>query len=186
MLDEARYQELYHAHYQLLYSIGKLFLADFQSQAVTVEDVIQDTFLLLWEKRHKLEKHPNLPGWLVETMRKKLLNAIGKSARRAKQHLPSLDSFPPDSVTLEDKTFSLPEEALLDKSGREALETLLGKEDAELFRQYFINNVTAKALSQSLNLSPDCIRMRAARLRKKVLANKSLFLGIIALLFVRF
>ena len=186
MLDESRLKQLYDENYQLLYSIGRLFLGAEEKQIASVEDAIQETFLLLWEKRRKLHSHPNLPGWLVETLRRKLLGALAKSKRRAWHHAYSLDAVEADLVALSDKTFPMPETATLDLSRQEALETLLGKADAALFAQYFIENLTAKELSDSLGVSADCIRMRAVRLRKKVLANQTLFLGIVALLYVRF
>ncbi len=186
MLDEARLHVIYNEHYQLLYSIGRLFLGADEKQAASVEDAIQDTFLLLWEKRRKLEKHPNLSGWLVETMRKKLQSAMSKSSRRANRHAYSLDSLDADLVSLSSEAFPYPEEFVLDQSRAEALEMLLGPEDAALFQKYFMQNMAAKDLAKLLAVSPDCVRMRASRLRKKVLANKEIFFGIVALLFVRF
>lgn len=186
MLDENGLKQLYDDNYQLLYSIGRLFLGADEKQSASVEDAIQEVFLLVWAKRKKLSAHPNLPGFLVEALRKKLLNALGKEKRRGERHAYSLDAFDHDLVSFADKTFPLPEAALLDSAREETLKTLLGEEDAALFTQYFIHNLTAKELAEARHLSPDCVRMRAARLRKKVLQNQSLFLGIVALMFVRF
>jgi len=186
MLDENGLKQLYDDNYQLLYSVGRLFLGADEKQSASVEDAIQEVFLLVWAKRKKLSAHPNLPGFLVEALRKKLLNALGKNKRRGEKHAYSLDAVEADLVSFSDKTFPLPEEAVLDSAREEALKNLLGEDDAALFTQYFIHNLTAKELGEALGLSPDCVRMRAARLRKKVLENQGLFLGIIALLFVRF
>lgn len=186
MPDESWLKALYDQHYQMLYSVGRMFVGHDEAQGGAVEDMIQETFLLLWQKRNRLFSHPNIGGWLVETLRKLLLNSLSKTRRRALRHGFAIDAMDPSALPLHDQTFPLPEVALEDSARMEALVNLLGEADAALFVAYYVNGITAKALSKDMNVSEDCVRMRATRLRKKVLANSALFLAIVSLFFVRF
>lgn len=186
MPDESWLKALYEEHYQLLYSVGRLFTGADEAPDSQVEDMIQETFLILWRKRGALFTHPNIGGWLVETLRRGLLHRYTKKRRAGAPRSQSLDAVDMDLVTGGEKVFPLPEDALEIKDRLETLKTLLGERDAALFYRYFALNLTARELAREMNVSEDCLRMRVTRLRKKVLLNRELFLGIMALFAVRF
>ena len=45
------------------------------------QDIVQEVFLLLLERKKELKHHPNHKGWLIKTMDYKILHALEKQAR---------------------------------------------------------------------------------------------------------
>ena len=147
------------------------------------EDMVQEAFLILWNKRDKLSMHPNIGGWLVETMRGLMLNYLRKQKRRNARLGFSLDEKGEEPLVAS-TAFEPPEDALLQKENLETLKTLLGDESARLFYSYCVENQGSGEIAKAYGLSESCVRMRVMRLRKIVLKNKDLFITMIAVLLV--
>ena len=67
MPDEQWLHDIYLQHNRRLHAIGRLFVGREPVHVQAVEDMVQEAFLILWNKRDKLHAHPNIGGWLVET-----------------------------------------------------------------------------------------------------------------------
>jgi RNA polymerase sigma factor (sigma-70 family) len=148
-----------------------------------VEDMVQEAFLILWSKRDKLYTHPNIGGWLVETIRALMLNYLRKQKRRNVHLAFSLDEEGAEP-RVPSAAFELPEDALLQRDNMETLKTLLGDENAALFYSYCVENKSAGEIAKTFGLGESCVRMRAMRLKKTILKNKDLFMAVIAVLLV--
>jgi RNA polymerase sigma-70 factor (ECF subfamily) len=181
--DEQWLHEIYLAHYKRLYAIGRLFVGRKPLYTQVVEDMVQEAFLILWSKRDKLYTHPNIGGWLVETMRSLMLNYLRKQKRRNAHLAFSLDEEGAEP-RVKSAEFELPEDALTQKENLETLKTLLGDENAALFYSYCVENKSAGEIAKAFGLSEGCVRMRAMRLRKTILENKDLFMAVIAIFLV--
>ena len=184
-MDEQDWLEkLYQDNFRLLYHIGRTFLGSSPDRQGRIEEEIHEVFLLALKKRDKLICHPNPGGWLVEAMRKRLL-AHYRRWRVEQKHLAfSLDgeSLPMTPSTGEDEVF----EAARDQTRQEALENLLGTEDARLFTLFCIERVPAKELTDQFSMTEACIRMRASRIRKRVLCHAEIFMAVAFFLALRF
>ncbi len=181
MPDEKWLQDLFIAHHKRLLAIGRLFVGGDPLHAQAAEDMVQETFLLLWDKREKLSAHPNIGGWLIVTMRAMMLNYLKKQKRHGKHLAFSLNeegAEPRVSSTF----FELPDDALAQKENLNTLKTLLGEENATLFYNYCVLNKSAGELAKALGLSEGCVRMRVLRLKKTILENKELFLSVLMVL----
>ena len=183
MPDEQWLHAIYCANYKRLYAIGRLFAGSSPQHAQVVEDMVQEAFLLLFDKREKLYTHPNIGGWLVETMRGLMLNHLRKQKRRGAHLAFSLDEEGAGRSVASD-AFYAPEDALTHKENLETLKTLLGEENAALFLSYCVENKSAKEIAKAWGLSEGCVRMRVMRLKKTILENKALFLAVAAIFFV--
>lgn len=179
MPDEQWLHEIYMANYKRLYAIGRLFVGREPMYAQAVEDMAQEVFLILWSKRLKLYTHPNIGGWLVETMRGLMLNYLRKQKRRNAHLAFSLDEEGSEPRVASTE-FELPENVLMQKESLETLKTLLGDENASLFYSYCVENKSAGEIAKAFGLSESCIRMRVMRLKKTILENKNLFMAVIA------
>ena len=82
---------LFEENYVLLYRVGRMFLGSSTTQSDIIEDQIQETFALAWERKQKLRQHPNPAGWLVETFRRCLMAQCRKLGREWKRRAFSLD-----------------------------------------------------------------------------------------------
>jgi len=135
------------------------------------------------QKRDHLMRHPNPGGWLVEAMRKRLL-AHYRKWRREQKHLAfSLDgeSQPNIPSTDGDEVFT----CAVDLTRQEALNQLLGREDARLFTLFCIDRVPAKELTGEFLMTEACIRMRASRIRKKVLDHPEIYMAVVFVCMLR-
>ncbi len=183
MPDEQWLHEIYLARYKQLYAIGRLFVGREPMHTQAVEDMVQEAFLILWNKRDKLYTHPNIGGWLVETMRGLMLNYLRKRKRRNVHLAFSLDEEGAEP-RVNAAAFELPEDALMQRENLETLKTLLGEENAALFYSYCVENKSAVEIAKAFGLGESCVRMRVMRLKKTILGNKDLFMAIIAVLLV--
>ncbi len=183
MPDEKWLHEIYLEHYKRLHTIGRLFVGREPVHTQAVEDMAQEAFLLLWNKRDKLSAHPNIGGWLVETMRGLMLNYLRKQKRRNAYLAFSLDEEAGEP-RVASTAFEQPEDMLVQKENLETLKTLLGDENAALFYAYCVEKKGSREIAGAFGLSESCVRMRVLRLRKTILANRDLFMAIIALLLV--
>lgn len=141
-----------------------------------LEEAIQETFLTLWRKRESLFQHPNIGGWLVKTLRHKLMDRRRKfSSEKSRRSYSLDDKESPESKDSEDTfdTNLLQNDALNDT--KKAMEALLGKENAGMFFQYALGRASAKELSEEYHISEACCWVRLSRMRKKLAEHADLF-----------
>ena len=182
-------EDLYRSNYKLLYRVGSMFIGPDAARHDRIEDEIHEVFLLAWEKRAQLKSHPNAVGWLVETMRRRLLAQFRKWYREQKRHSFSMDDENcytkiAQAENLRDDMDSF--HMMWDKERMALLTDLLGKENAELFCLYCVNRVPAKELTVKFHVTEACIRMRANRIKKKVLEHPEIFSAFVFLFVLRF
>jgi RNA polymerase sigma factor (sigma-70 family) len=186
-LEDTRWlEELYKSNYELLYHVGLLFAGPDASCRDAVEDQISEVFLLAWKKRAQLKNHPNIVGWLVEALRRRLLANFRQFLKEQKKRGFSLDNDKDPSGKAE-SLFSAAEDfqALWDKERKKLLEELLGRENAALFLLYCVERIPAGELTQRFGVTEDCLRMRVSRMKKKILEHPEIF-SAVTLLLVRF
>lgn len=157
-----------------------MFLGASASQADIIEDQIQETFVLAWERRHRLIRHPNPAGWLVETFRRRLMAQCRRLGREGRRRAYSLD---------EESRPDMPDgqlpavEALFESQERLALlRRPLGERDADIFLCYCVRGQSAAQVAAAHGMSESGVRVRVSRLKKKLLQNKELFLCVVSLL----
>ncbi len=179
MTNEAWLSDLYQRNYALLYRIGRVFLGSFANQETLIEDQIQETFIRAWQKHSLLQKHPNPDGWLVECVRKCLMNACRKQNREWQRIAFSVDmnNTPP----VADARGLSPDEYVRTREQLELLKKLLGEKDADLFIRYCVLGEKAAPIAADLGLSEQALRMRISRLKKKLLTNRELFACLVML-----
>lgn len=72
--DTTVFEQVYRAYYRLLYS----YVLDILENRMFVEDIIEEVFLNLWEKRETLEIKSSLKTYLLVAARNKSLDYIRK------------------------------------------------------------------------------------------------------------
>ena len=164
----------YDQHYNLLYSIGKRLSAGQPRGQDGLFDDLQEVFLALWRKRAQLMQHPNVGGWLVQALRLQVQSHARKGRREASRAAYSLDD---QDASAAHQAGQEGEEldALLYSEKLEALERLLGQENARLFLAYAVQRIPARTLAAQVGVSEDCLRMRISRIKKKILDHPEIF-----------
>ena len=171
--------ELFERNYALLYRVGRVFLGSDSALNILIEDQIQETFLRAWQKRGRLQKHPNPDGWLVECFRKCLMNACRKQSRSWKNtpvSSPGMVLSDQHSMAQES-----PDDFVKAREQIELLYQLLGDADAAIFLRYCVHGEKASDIASEIGISEPALRMRVSRIKKKVLANRELFSCLIVL-----
>ncbi len=112
------------------------------------QDIVQEVFLLLLERKKELKHHPNHKGWLIKTMDYKILHALEKQAREC----PLLDVHQAPSF-----------EGSLD----ELLPPQLSPEEKRLLTLFYGEQLSYQALSEVLGIPPATCGTRLHRARLK-------------------
>lgn len=154
-----------------LYIIGKHILNTYQEDSGLLADDIQEVYLILWKKKEELASHPNITGWLVDTLKNVIANRM-RSVFKEKQFLSfSLDD---EIQTTKRKGFEAAAECLLRRNEEESANKLntvydkLGTENADLLIDYYCGDMTPSELATKMQISEGALRVRIARLKKKI------------------
>lgn len=81
--NETAFAELYHAYSEVLYS----FLIKLGSQNEDIKDVIQQTFIKLWEHRAGLNEELSLQSYLITIAKNDIYNSIKKRLTEKKHQI---------------------------------------------------------------------------------------------------
>jgi len=78
--DAKALDNLFRTFYPRLLSFAQSYLRD----KAVAENMIQDAFLLLWERRETLRQNSNIRAWLLTVVKNNILNYIERQKRQAK------------------------------------------------------------------------------------------------------
>lgn len=171
-MDERQWFEaVYRQHIDLLVRVGRR-LQSSSSGDDALDDIIQEVFLALWDRRAELMHHPNVGGWLVEALKFRVSNARSKITRRSLHHAYSLDAE--DAMPIADGGETPEQRAALAKQ-LDALTDLLGEENARLFLAHVLEGRTAHELAAQYGVSDSCMGMRIYRLRRQLAKHPEIF-----------
>lgn len=180
ILDErVWFEQLYNQYADFLFRIGRRLLSGRDDSVLY--DAIQEVYLTLWNKRAELAHHPNIGGWLVEALKLRLQVSNRKLTRQRAHTAYSLNDDE-HAVPLEDRVTLSPEQSAILQSHIAQLCALLGEEQAQLFLDYTVYGYRAKDLSAKYGISPSCIWVRIARIKKKLAEHPESFYVFIVLL----
>lgn len=177
-MDERQwFEEVYRQHVDLLFRVGRRLQSP-GSGDDALDDIIQEVFLALWDRRAELMNHPNVGGWLMEALKFRVSNARSKLTRRALRHAYSLDDE--DALPVADVGESPEQRAALARQ-IDALTDLLGEENARLFLAHVLEGRTAHELAVQQGVSDSCMGMRIYRLRKQLARHPEVFFSLLLL-----
>lgn len=150
------------------------FLLALTKDRELAQDLLQETFIVAWNKRELLLTHPNPAGFLFQTARLCLKHARQKQKKQqdrvlyldreqlAQQKQEQHGNDPWEELCLQ-------QDAAIDETKwiTAALHQL-SDEEYLLYRQHYLEKKTFVQLAQEHQQSAVCLRMRALRIRKKV------------------
>ena len=150
------------------------FLLALTKDRELAQDLLQETFIVAWNKRELLLTHPNPAGFLFHTARLCLRPARQKQKKQqgrvlyldreqlAQQKQEQHGNDPWEELCLQ-------QDAAIDETKwiTAALQQL-SDEEYLLYRQHYLEKKTFVQLAQEHQQSAVCLRVRALRIRKKV------------------
>lgn len=136
-----------------LYKIAKARLKN----EADIEDVIQETMLILYTKLEKLKDNTKFEIWLYKI----LINQCNKKYRKNKTNIIPLD-------LIENQKAYSNEEKLEDKLDYEKILDMFKKQDQMLLLLYYSNGYTTKQIAGILNKNENTIKTKLRRMKQKI------------------
>ncbi|WP_295939773.1 RNA polymerase sigma-70 factor [uncultured Alistipes sp.] len=183
--DRKAFDELCNRYYAMLVSYARLFLKDDWA-----EDVVQDVFYNVWQRRETLDDSNSLYKYLLRSVYNRSLNYLEKNKRATdyrsyyQNRIAAMGSsyYAPDSSPIIKKLYTDDLRASLDA----AIESLPPK-CREVFRLSYIEDLSNREISERLGISQSTVEnhMYSAlkQLRQKL--SKEQLLLLLSLLFLR-
>lgn len=145
---DAWFDPIYEANYSRLMRVAYYILWDDD----LAEDIVQNAFSALLIKREDLRNHPNIPGWLVKTVRNMADNE--RSRARYTREVPFLpeyemaaDESPPDFLSL--------------------LPPGLSESERKILYLHIEAGLSHEEIAARMGCRPEASRMRLSRARRK-------------------
>lgn len=148
--DVNSYKVIFNTFYNRLYAFSLNYVED----TYAAEDIVENVFLILWQKKNDIDKVENLKSYLYSMVRNASIDHLKQEQRSI-----SLDIDKHDSIELQDQ-YVIEEEthALLYK----ALESLPAK-CRKVFELSCLEGVKYKDISEELEISINTVKSQRAR-----------------------
>ena len=157
-MNAQEFKQRYMPHYRLLYRVAYHLTANAQD----AEDLLQDMYLKLWQKRDSLTDEATKENYLVAMMRNLFLDQ-----RRIKRLDTSAElkeeSSPPDERSLDHQIGSKDELQQM-----EGLISELPDRDAKIIQMHLMEDRSYEEIEQDTGLSQGNIRIIVMRTKKKL------------------
>ena len=156
------FNDLCRGNYERIFRYLLVKVHDYEA----AQDLLQNVFLVAWEKRYLLAEHPNPVGFLYLTARNKALTYL----RQQKNSPLPLEEDEVMTVTVEPWEIL---ERRRDKNIDEniyvaSVVNLLSEPDRELYEKYYLRSQPVKTIAAAAGISETAVRMRLLRLRQRV------------------
>lgn len=143
-----------------------------------LDDLIQDTYMELYNKYGKLHDHDNIPGWLVETLKRKTKDRAKRLYKEINRIAVQIDSSEAFTSTYSDYK-DIPEDSYIqqEKSAalRNAISKDIGEEAYSLLEAHYVHKIPLGTLAKDKGLSTDALKMRFYRWKKRLREKKNIF-----------
>ena len=98
--DIAAFEKVFREQYEALFHFAYRFIQNREE----AEEVVQDVFVNLWEKRQNLHIQTSVSAYLYAAVRNRALNVVKSAYRRQTSPLEITDSGPALEISLENKS----------------------------------------------------------------------------------
>lgn len=152
---EIAWKKLYQSYYPALCNYAFRMIQD----EVSVEDIVQECLIKLWDSPVTFSNIRSLTGWLYQAVYTRTLNSIRDQARTNKLRQDLLDSVQGEP-TEEEAVNSAIEEEILHKF--RTIITQLSPQQQEIMKMS-MDGMKVKEIAEALNVSENAIKMQKKR-----------------------
>ena len=156
-MDAREFKQRFMPHHKLLYRVAYQLTANAQD----AEDLLQDMYLKLWQKRNELPQEAVKQAYLVTMMRHLFLD------QRRLKHLDTSElkeeASPPDERSLDHQIDSQDEARQM-----EGLISQLPERDGRIIRMHLVEERSYEEIEHDTGLSQGNIRIIVMRTKKKL------------------
>ncbi|UPS43834.1 RNA polymerase sigma factor [Prevotella sp. E15-22] len=157
-MDAREFKQRFMPHYKLLYRVAY----HLTSNAQDAEDLLQDLYLKLWQKRDELPDEAMKEAYLVTMIRHLFVDQHRLKRLDTSAELKE-EASPPDERSL-DHQIDAKDEA----QKMEGLINELPGRDAKIIRMHVVDNLSYEEIEQDTGLSQGNIRIIVMRTKKKL------------------
>jgi RNA polymerase sigma-70 factor (ECF subfamily) len=157
--DKHAFRQLFEHYYQPVFNNIYRVLKN-RSLA---EDILQDTFLALWEKRETIKNPENVSGWLFVTSTNKAINFIRREIQ-GKYKTRSLDSTPEMALTDDIDPFDFQMDVL-----KKAINTL-SPQQIKVFELCKMKGKSYEEAAKEMGISKNTVKMHLIRANSSIRA----------------
>ena len=157
-MDAREFKQRFMPHYKLLYRVAYHLTGNIQD----AEDLLQDTYLKLWQKREDLPDEAMKEAYLVTMMRHLFLDQRRHKRIDASEDIEAHAS-PPDKRSLDEQIDSRDEVQQV-----EGLINQLSERDAKIIKMHLMEDRSYEEIEQDTGLSQGNIRIIVMRTKKKL------------------
>ena len=163
--DRVSFERFYRKHIQRLYVLVSKRIDD----QTVVEDLLQDIFLTLWEKRELYEPRGKIYPYLKGMATNRILNHYRENKNQP-QYVDLWDNLPESIINLQELSTAFTQvedeeyESLLQKAIHALPERM-----HQVYDLRFIQNQSIDQISSQLSISPHTVRNQIKNIRKKFL-----------------
>lgn len=150
--DAKALEILFQNYYSLLYDYGVKLATDEE----LVKDAIQEVFSYIWEKRENLSVVDSVKAYLLVSLRRLLLNTLGKQRRQRAAHQEFTMDQIADAFSLEDLIIFAEQEASKQKRLRSAFEEIPARMREALYLKTY-DGLTYKEIAEIMNIRPQVV-----------------------------
>ena len=157
-MDAREFKQRFMPHYKLLYRVAYYLTGN----ALDAEDLLQDMYLKLWQKRDDLPDEAMKEAYLVTMIRRQFLD------QRRLKHVDTSaelkeDASPPDERSLDHQIDARDEARQM-----EGLIRQLPERDAKIIQMHLMEERSYEEIEQNTGLSQGNIRIIVMRTRQKL------------------
>ena len=156
MKNEDFIQVLSEQYYTILFQ----YVSNICSNKTIVPDIIQDTFLIAYEKAELLQKHPNIEAWLYRTAQYRMLQILLDPFHRN-----TCSSIIPENIY---DTHNYKDECIASVELYCQIFQYIEPDEKKLFLQRYESGYPIKQLAKQYHTTEASIKMRLLRIRKKL------------------
>lgn len=151
--DTEALEVLFRNYYTLLFDYG----VKLANEDELVKDAIQEVFLYIWETRRNLSIVDSVKAYLLVSLRRLLLNILGKQQRQRKAHQEFTMEQIADTFSLEDLIIFAEQEASEQKRLRSAFKDIPPRMREALYLKTY-DGLTYKEIAEIMNVRPQVVR----------------------------
>lgn len=157
-MDAREFRQQFMPHHQLLYRVAY----HLTSNAQDAEDLLQDLYLKLWQKRDELPEEATRDAYLATMMRNLFIDQRRLKRLDASTELKN-EEGPPDERSLDRQIDARDEVRQI-----EGLISELSERDAKIIQMHLIEDRTYEEIEHDTGLSQGNIRVIVMRTKKKL------------------
>ena len=130
-----------------------------------IEDIISDTYLILWNNRSKLDLNKKLSSYLVGIVRN-LIRKRYSNIYNKKENYENIEDFQ-EKIISNEKIDLIIEKDEINNKILEILD-LMKKEDLNIFYEYYYYHKKVREIAKKFNISESNVKIRLYRIRNKI------------------